>query len=468
MKTKKLLALVASAALMLSVFTACSGESNTSSQGGDSSGEESGSTEPKEAITMVHAYWDNPDSSVDLMTQLYGRGRDDFNETIGKENNCQIEWLHINSDDYGTKITAMGVANTMPDTLMQQPGSKTKEMGEAGYILDMKQFLDADPEWASTFIEGMEDQVTFNGKQYAIPIQFAVSAVFYNTELFDQAGVKAEDIKTWDDFLEACQTLKDAGITPLVLPGEVNSGWAISLFTGQLVQRIAGEEIYEPIKNLEKDSTFMQDAFLKAGEMTLDLVKKGYVQDTYLGDSVDMNYATFKQGGAAMQCQGSWAIGNYNGDDSQVIGKVAVFPFPEVEGGKGDPGKWMGKTDNVTISKNAQDNDRALLWVKYLSGEDFQRKTAEEVGKFPTTKVDYDPAKCSSEVSAVLNISKDSTGVYPYVDEALGNTFGTEWNTCLSAFLTGAKTVEQAFTDLQAYNESMKAQGGITSGDEEE
>lgn len=453
MKTKRLLALVASAALMLSVFTACGGDEGS----GDNSGSGSTGGNSGETTTLVHAYWDNPESSQDLMTQLYGKGQKDFNETVGKEKGVKIDWLHINSDDYGTKITAMGVANTMPDTLMQQPGAKTKEMGENGYILDMKQFLDADKEWAETFLDGMADQVTFDGKQYAIPLQFAISAVFYNTELFDQAGVKAEEIKTWSDFLAACQKLKDNGITPLVLPGEANSGWAISLFTGQFVQRIAGEEIFTPIREFEKDSTFEQEAFIKAGELTMELVDKGYVQPTYMGDSVDMNYATFKNGEAAMQCQGSWAIGNYNGEDSQVKGKIKVFPFPEIEGGKGDSSKWMGKTDNITISKNCKDNDKALLWVKYLTGEDFQRRTVEEAGKFPTTKVEYDKSKCASEVSSVLDISGGSTGVYPYIDEALGNTFGSEWNNCLSAFFTGAKTVEEAFKDLQAYNESMKA-----------
>ena len=126
----------------------------------------------------------------------------------------------------------------------------------------------------------------------------------------------------------------------------------------------------------------------------------------------------------------------------------------------------MGKTDNVTISKNCKNVDKALLWIKYLSGEDFQRATVEEAGKFPTTNVTYDFEKCATEVKSVLDISESSTGVYPYIDECLGNTFGTEWNSCLSAFFTGAKTVEQAFTDLQAYNESMKVKAGDDSSEE--
>lgn len=455
MKTKRLLALVASAALMLSVFTAC----NTGGGGESTSG-------GKEAITLVHAYWDNPESSQDLMTQLYGKGQKDFNETVGKENNVKIDWMYINSADYGTKITALGVAGNLPDTMMQQPGAKTKEMGAAGYIIPMNDYLDADKAWKDTFLEGMADQITFDGKQYAIPLQFAVSCVFYNTELFDQAGVKAADIKTWDDFLAACETLKKANIVPLVLPGGADSGWAISLFTGQLVQRMGSEKIFEPIKNFEKDSTFMQDAFTKAGEMTLDLAKKGYLQSSYLGDSVDNNYATFKSGGAAMQCQGSWAVGTYNGEDSQIVGKVSVFPFPSVAGGTGDSTKWMGKTDNVAITKNCKDQDRALLWVKYLSGETFQRRTVEEAGKFPTTNVKYDESKCAKEVAAVTaEFNKGNSGVYPYVDEALGNTFGTEWNNCLSAFLTGAKSVNDAFQALQDYNESMKIKNASGSSE---
>lgn len=182
MKTKKLLALVASAALMLSVFTACNNDSGS----GDGSGD------GQEAITLVHAYWDNPESSQDLMTQLYGKGQQDFNETVGAENNVTIEWMYINSNDYGTKMTALGVANDMPDTLMQQPGAKTQEMGEAGYILDMnsswKQIRNglrlSSMVWATRLLS------TENSMLFRFSSQF----LLYSTtlELFEQGECRCE------------------------------------------------------------------------------------------------------------------------------------------------------------------------------------------------------------------------------------------------------------------------------------
>lgn len=452
MKVKKLLAIAASAVMMLAVFTACTGNSSNSSNASGS----------KEAITLKFAYWDNPDTSEDMMTKLYGEGIKDFNSSIGADNALTIEYLYIASNDYGAKISAMGAAGNLPDTMMQQPGTKTKDYAAAGYLTAMNDYLNADSAWKSSFQAGMADQLTFDGKQWAIPIQFAASCMFFNTELFTQAGVNADDIKTWDNFITACDTLKSKGITPLAMG--CKDGWTVSLFTGQIVQRLVGTDIFYNIRDLKADSTFSTDVFYKAGDMTMDLINKGYVQDSYAGDGADQQYAVIKAGEAAMLCQGSWAIGSLNADDSTVKGKMGVFPFPSVAGGTGDTGKWMGKTDNIAISRDCKDKDRALLWVKYLSSPTFQKWTGEKAGKMPTTNVTIDLTVAPPEFGYVQKaLTATGTGIYPFIDEMLGYTFGTEWNNCLTAFTSGAKTVKAAFDDLQVYNESMKASGGKVS-----
>ncbi|MFP3441779.1 extracellular solute-binding protein, partial [Pantoea sp. SIMBA_133] len=35
------------------------------------------------------------------------------------------------------------------------------------------------------------------------------TGVFYRTDIFEEAGVNAEDIKTWDDYIEAGKTIKE-------------------------------------------------------------------------------------------------------------------------------------------------------------------------------------------------------------------------------------------------------------------
>lgn len=52
-------------------------------------------------------------------------------------------------------------------------------------------------------------ECTVNGKMVAYPWDAGPCGMFYRTDIFDQAGVKAEDIVTWDDFIEAGKTVMD-------------------------------------------------------------------------------------------------------------------------------------------------------------------------------------------------------------------------------------------------------------------
>jgi ABC-type glycerol-3-phosphate transport system substrate-binding protein len=50
-----------------------------------------------------------------------------------------------------------------------------------------------------------------DGKTVGIPFDTGLVAFYYNKDLFKKAGVNAEAIKTWDDFLGAVSALKAAG-----------------------------------------------------------------------------------------------------------------------------------------------------------------------------------------------------------------------------------------------------------------
>src|SRR5690606_29128520 len=63
-------------------------------------------------------------------------------------------------------------------------------------------------------IDGYE-QIMSDGNMYQLP-SFAVqpvSLVFYNVDLFEQAGID-EEPSTWDEFHAVADQLKDADITP--------------------------------------------------------------------------------------------------------------------------------------------------------------------------------------------------------------------------------------------------------------
>ena len=54
-------------------------------------------------------------------------------------------------------------------------------------------------------------ECTVDGKIIAYPWDSGPCGMFYRSDLFEEAGIKAEDIVTWDDFIEAGKVLKEQG-----------------------------------------------------------------------------------------------------------------------------------------------------------------------------------------------------------------------------------------------------------------
>lgn len=447
MKAKKLLAIVAASAMMLTAFTAC--------DNGGGSGDASGSGDGKEAVELVLTYNAERSTNTDLMVEQFYVAVDEFNKK-SEETGVSVKMEIYPAEQYNTKINALASANTMPDLVYYAPGKKLWEYAEAGKFVDIKPYLEADQEWYDSFVDGAFVNTEYKDGIYAMPLNLAFACTFYNTEIFEQAGVKAEDIKTWDDFVAASEKIKAIGKTPLTV--SVKDAWCVTMIASYLAQRIGGMEPIEAITNRDEGYTFNQDCFIDAATLLKDYFDAGYVQASAIGDSNDMATAYFKSGDAAMLVQGSWAIGGFHTDDAAAItGKVGVFSFPAVEGGKGEQNRWMGKTDNIALGVDGTHYDECITFLKHMSGDELQRATAEIAGKVPVTKVEYDASVAPEEMQYVTDLmEKDGVQTMMFFDEAFGNAFGTEWNNAIASVITGTKTPEQAMADLQTYCETAQ------------
>ena len=69
--------------------------------------------------------------------------------------------------------------------------------------------------------ESVAEAFTFDGKIYAAPYCALYTTVIYNMDCFEQAGI-TETPETFDEFLDACDKLVAAGITPI---GLKNDSW---------------------------------------------------------------------------------------------------------------------------------------------------------------------------------------------------------------------------------------------------
>ncbi|MBQ7480653.1 MAG: extracellular solute-binding protein, partial [Lachnospiraceae bacterium] len=114
--------------------------------------------------------------------------------------------ITTNLEEYYTALNAKVDAGQTPDVFIVSPGPNLTTYVAPGVAADLTDYL-ADG-WKDTFSsDAVFAQQTYDGKIYAVPLNIAAACVFYNKDIFKEAG--AEVPKTWDDLLAACEKIKE-------------------------------------------------------------------------------------------------------------------------------------------------------------------------------------------------------------------------------------------------------------------
>jgi hypothetical protein len=69
---------------------------------------------------------------------------------------------------------------------------------------------------------------TVDGKVFGVPLTQQAYLVWYNKDVFTANNIG--EPKNWEEFLAAYETLKQAGIAPIVVPGKEE--WVVNVFAG--------------------------------------------------------------------------------------------------------------------------------------------------------------------------------------------------------------------------------------------
>jgi len=189
-------ALGLSAALALSL-AACGDET-----GGTGSGDEAGGEGAKE-ITFVAAEYSTK-------TKPYWEAL--IKEFEAANEGLKVNLQVINWDDIDSHVTTLVQNNKQPDIL-----NLNKFADFAADDLLYKADEVVSPEVIQDFIPSFAENSKLDGTQYGLPFIASARLLFYNTELFDKAGI-TEPPKTWDDLRAAAEKIKAEGAIGYGLP----------------------------------------------------------------------------------------------------------------------------------------------------------------------------------------------------------------------------------------------------------
>ena len=382
-------------------------------------------------------FWDDLEASEDPITQGFAANIERFNADF--EGQYHVTPITTTLEEYYTQLNALVAADETPDVFIVSPGPNLTDYVAPGVAAPLDEYLEADG-WKDTFSsDAVFTQQTYDGKIYAVPLNTAAACCYYNRDIFEEAGVEVPT--TYDELLDACAKIKEAGYTPITI--SAGTAWCLSMLAGYLCDR----EGVDLAAINAGDESWVQDKTIAAGEKLLELSQ--YFQETAAGDSNDDATMAFAMGDAAILIQGSWAIGQMNAYNPDIEEKCGVFQFPAIEGGN-DPNRTIAKSDSLAMSSTTKCPEGAIELIKYFTDDEAQKYTAEVGGKIPVTKVEFDLEVAPAQLADVMDVFSNATGTFGFYNESLvSSDAGSEFDNEMVAIFQQEKTPEEAFQAVE-------------------
>ena len=224
------------------------------------------------------------------------------------------------STQYNATLRLQLDNGTGPDLFYSRSYSTGAELSEAGFNVVCNDIPGVKENFTESALSAFTDS---QGNVFAVPFAAVSHFVYYNKAIFEEQGIEVPT--TFEEFLDVCQKLKDAGIQPL--SNGIAANWDIleCVLLGMVPNYITAEErpAYESGEKKMNDETWV--------EIYTDFAKLvPYLPDGFEAIDNDNANVMFGLGQSAMLIDGSWSYGTLSGDDYDV--DVGFFSIPAPEG----------------------------------------------------------------------------------------------------------------------------------------
>ena len=275
-------------------------------------------------------------------------------DAFQEETGIEVELIGTTGDDYLQQLK-IKLANNQGPTIFSQ-GGDTELEDLQGYCLDV-----SDLEFLDSFMDGMTDYATVDGKVYGVPYTVEGFGIVYNKDLID-----ATTLKSTDDFINAIKEQNANGVEGFELSQEtyflighiLNTPFALQDDPDAFVDQVAAGEVKMADNEIFQEFADMLVQIRENCENPLN--------QTYDGEVGDL--ATGK---AAMIHQGNWAGSILEGD--YEFTNAGLAPLPLAGNDKiavAVPNYW---TINSMATAEEQEAAKQFLTWLYTSetGKDF-------------------------------------------------------------------------------------------------
>ena len=242
-----------------------------------------------------------------------------------------------------------------------------------------------------------DQSIAWAGYLNAITEQPNIGGIFYDKDAFENAGITAEP-KTWAEFLDACQKLKDAGVGPLAQ----DSAYCDFAFYHTLVRYLGEAKIEE----LTMNGGWSGTAAEQAAQDIIDLRNAGYLADG-APDEFPSSQNKIGFGQAAMIVCANYVTAEVNNATGSQI-NWGLFNYPSVEGGAEPTAAYAG-TNSLAITKYSENPQAAFDFIMFLTTGEFDQKMADTAAQIPADARNTAPSHLSGTIETLLSADSPMT-----------------------------------------------------------
>lgn len=358
-----------------------------------------------------------------LSTSLFSEGQKENSSGMDDAEQLTITLGYAGGDPLVKQLTAERVSKFMKENpginvIEMASGSgayieylKTKDaVGEFPDMLDSRDtsvWVRADKlaELPQSIVAITNNAPLLDGKSYVAPLSVAatIGGIYYNKDIFDDLGLS--EPKTYGEFLNICETIKDSGVAPLVVGGK--DGWHMGFTWAHYWNKNIQSKNLNWIEDRYRGEVKFSDDDMKASLLEYaDLWKKGYVEKGFLSTGDNQTASFLITGKAAMLISGTWMIQQIIDADPEF--NLGWAPIPDEKGEL--QLTFAPKLQGWSISKEAANDPKKLaafeafvkFWYAPENYVEYLQKVNEFSASTTVTDVTYD-SSIISEVSDAMS-----------------------------------------------------------------
>jgi glucose/mannose transport system substrate-binding protein len=330
-----------------------------------------------------------------------------------------------------------------PDTWQSHPGwEMLGQYVEPGYCEPITDLYKSDG-WDKAFPKALVDLMTKGDKTYGVLAGVhRGNVLWYNKKLLEQHGITVGDKMSFEEFFEACDKLKAAGIPAL---GVGDSGiWASAqLFENTLLGAVGPEGWMDLFSGKMK----WDDPKVKLA-MQIFAKMQDYTNRDHSALSWDQAIGALIEGKVAFSSMGDWADGEFikaNEKEKEDFGWVSH---------PGTDGTFIIVADGFILAKGAPHKEAAIAWLKSIGSKEAQEAFNPLKGSIPA-RTDVDKSKFDGYHRWSMNSFATGKLVPSCVHgEAAPAAFQQALNDAVTAFIVDKNVDTFANALLQAAKES--------------